>query len=132
MREGCSLPELCRYLFNSCRIQIDCPGEPYLFCRLKDKNSVSNHTMMGTRSGRGWSALASGMVDEDVDSLLRHVGPPVLPALGLLISESSPIGSTRLSGWFDDNPDGLGPLVHLRAPACQPEAEARRMHRHLT
>ena len=61
------------------------------------------------------------MVDEDVDSLLRHVGPPLLAELGLLISDAAPIGSTGLSSWLDDNADGLGPLVCLRAPAHHPE-----------
>ena len=50
----------------------------------------------------------SGSVDEDVDSLVRPVGPLVLAALGLLISDAAPIASTRLSGWLDDNADGLG------------------------
>ena len=58
-----------------------------------------------------------GMVDEYVDSLLRPVGPPLLAALGLIISDAAPIDSTRLSGWLDDNADGFGPLVHLRARA---------------
>ena len=35
-------------------------------------------------------------------------GPPLLAALGLLISDAAPVGSTRLSGGLADNADGLG------------------------
>ena len=50
--------------------------------------------------------------------------PPLLAELRLLISDAAPTGSTGLSGWLDDNTDGFGPLVYLRAPAHHPEVES--------
>ena len=48
-----------------------------------------------------------GIIDEDVDSLLRPIGLPLLAALSLLIPDAAPFGSIRLSGWLGGNADGL-------------------------
>ena len=42
------------------------------------------------------------MVDEDVDSLLRHVGPTP-PCARSVTFDAASISSTRLNGWLDDN-----------------------------
>ena len=91
-------------LFGLGRIQINRPREPYFFVLIGRRR---------TRSQTKRSLVEAGlhqleMVDEDVDSLLRPVAPPLLAALGLIISAAAPIGSTRLSGWLDDNADGFG------------------------
>ena len=71
------------------------------------------------------------MVDEDVDSLLRHVGPPTPRGARSAHIRRCPDRLHQTECWLDDNADGLGPLVYLRAPAHHPEVEGRRMRRRL-
>ena len=107
---------------------------PSRVCKLQALQLSIRSNLCGARSlnplitpptGGLKSEGADGIRDLAIDLSTRvsaFMGPSVrsYPALRRF-------GSTRLSGWrLDDNADGIGPLVPLRAPAHQQEVKARR------